>query len=351
LFPHYFHDKCAVFHSHWGSALTTILVPFLFSAIAGAILLRLAMSVLPAGFLGAAVTERSNHTQAARQLGGLALVPVILACLWIFGPAAGLAPHLLVALSLAALLLWIIGFLDDRHHLPESLRLASQLIASVIAVYGLGADFRIVPDILPLLPERVLLVAALIYFINLTNFMDGIDLMVVSGLGIPLALLAGFSLFGLMTGDTGILAAAIAGGLAGFALFNRPKAKLFLGDSGSLPLGLLSGIVFFKTAHDTAILTGLILPLFFIADATSTLFMRLAAGENILMAHSRHAYQVAKRSGWSVWSIIAGVALVNLLLGVCALMTMQPGWMNIPAAIIAIGAVTALLLYFRAGRQ
>ncbi len=90
--------------------------------------------------------------------------------------------------------------------------------------------------------ERGLLVLALVYFINLTNFMDGLDLMVVSGLGVPLALLAGFSAFGLAAMGTGNFAASIAGGLAGFALFNRPKARVFLGDSGSLPIGLLSGL-------------------------------------------------------------------------------------------------------------
>lgn len=330
--------------------MAVIIFSFVTTAVAGALLLALIMRALPSGFLGAAVTERSNHTQPARQLGGLALVPVTIASLWVFGPQAGLTLQFLLPVSFAAALLWIIGFLDDRHHLTETVRLASQLAAAALAVYGLGQDFRLLPELLPLLIERILLVLALVYFINLTNFMDGLDLMVVSGLGIPLVLLAGFSVFGLAALGLGTLAASIAGGLAGFAIFNRPKAQVFLGDSGSLPLGLLSGLAFFMAARDMSIWTGLLLPLFFIADATSTLLMRLAAGDNIFAAHSKHAYQVARRSGWPVWSIVFRVGVLNLVLGACALAVMHSGWLRFVAIAIALITVTWLLVWFRTAK-
>ncbi|MBZ9654277.1 glycoside hydrolase [Phyllobacterium lublinensis] len=330
--------------------MASIISSFLVTASASAILLAVIMRVLPAGFLAAAVTERSNHTQAARQLGGLALVPAILCSLWIFGPDNGLDRTFLVCASLASILLWVIGFLDDRHHLPESVRLISQLAASAIAIYGLGSNFRLLPELLPFLAERGLLVVALVYFINLTNFMDGLDLMVVSGLGVPLAILAGFSAFGLAAIGTGNLAASIAGGLAGFALFNRPKARVFLGDSGSLPLGLIGGLTCFLVARDTSIWVGLILPLFFIADATSTLLMRLAVGENIFAAHSKHAYQVAKRSGWSVWHVVLTVALLNIILGGCAFAAAQSGVTLVTGILLALFAVTLVLYRFRTGK-
>lgn len=327
--------------------MTAIIAPFLAAAVASVVLLAIIIRVLPANFLGAAVTERSNHTQAARQLGGLAIVPAIIASLWIFGLESGLNLQFLAAMAIATLVLWVTGFLDDRHHLPESIRLVSQLLASAIAIYGLGPDFRLLPELLPLFLERGLLVLALVYFINLTNFMDGLDLMVVSGLGIPLALLAGFSAFGLAAIGTGSLAASIAGGLAGFAVFNRPKALVFLGDSGSLPMGLLSGLAFFLAARDTSVWTGLILPLFFIADATSTLLMRLAAGENILAAHSKHAYQIARRSGWSVWQVVLSVGALNLVLGACAVASAQHGLPRMVGMPVAVIAATLLLYRFR----
>jgi UDP-N-acetylmuramyl pentapeptide phosphotransferase/UDP-N-acetylglucosamine-1-phosphate transferase len=327
--------------------LAAIISPFFVTAIASAVLLWIIMRVLPAGFLGAAINERSNHTQPARQLGGLAIIPAIIAALWIFGPAKGLNLPFLTATSLAAGILWIIGFFDDRHSLPEAIRLTAQLVASAVAVYGLGPDFRLLPDFLPFFVERALLVLALLYFINLTNFMDGLDLMVVSGLGIPLVWLAGFAAFGLAALGTGTLAAGIAGGLAGFAIFNRPRAKVFLGDSGSLPIGLLSGLAFFLAARDMSILTGFLLPLFFIADATSTLFMRLAARENLLAAHSKHAYQVAKRSGLSVWTVVLSAAALNLVLGACAFAAGQQGFLRAAGVAAALVAVTFVLYRFR----
>ena len=328
--------------------MAAIIASFLAAAVASAFLLAIITRALPANFLGAAITERSNHTQPARQLGGLAIVPVIIVSLWVFGPVSGLDLQFLSATTIAAVVLWVVGFLDDRHHLPETIRLASQLVASAVAVYGLGADFRLLPELLPFLLERGLLVLALVYFINLTNFMDGLDLMVVSGLGVPLSLLALFAVFGLAAFGTGSLAAPIAGSLAGFAIFNRPKASVFLGDSGSLPIGLLSGLAFFRLGHDLSVWAGLILPLFFIADATSTLFMRLAAGDNIFAAHSKHAYQVAKRSGWSVWDIVISAGVLNVILGACAIAAAQHGLFRAAAILMALIGVGFVLLRFRA---
>ncbi|MBA8876828.1 glycoside hydrolase [Phyllobacterium myrsinacearum] len=325
-----------------------ILSLVLAAAIGSALLLVVLIRLLPGHFLAAGINERSNHTQPARQLGGLAIVPVVVALLWLFGAQTGLEQRLLISVTIGALILWITGMLDDGHHLPESVRIVTQVIASCLCIYGLGPDFRLLPDFLPVLLERGLLVLALVYFINLTNFMDGLDLMVVSGMGIPLAFLAAFAVFGLTGMASGSIAAAIAGGLAGFAVFNRPKATVFLGDSGSLPLGLLCGLAFFMAARDMRIATGLILPLFFIADATTTLIKRLLEGDNIFAAHSKHAYQIAKRSGWSIWQVVLTVAALNIVLGICA---WAAGSTNIPVRLIgifvAVVCVAAVLLRFR----
>lgn len=327
-----------------------LLIPFLATTIGTAVLLAAIIRLLPPHFLGAAITERSNHTQPARQLGGLALIPAVLAGLWLFGPAAGLDASFLGTTTVAALLLWITGFLDDRRHLPESIRLVAQFAAAAVAVYGLAADFRLLPDLMPQLLERLILTLALVYFINLTNFMDGLDLMVVSGLGIPLALVASFAAFGLVAAGTGTLALCVAASLLGFAFFNRPKARVFLGDSGSLPIGLLSGLVFFLVARDMSIWAGMLLPLFFIGDATSTLVMRLKAGENILAAHSKHAYQLARRSGFSVWQIVTSVGAINIVLGMCALAAAQGGLIRLAGVLAGLIAVGLLLSGFRRGR-
>ena len=326
-----------------------LLISFLVSAVLCGIGLYLLNRLLPERFLAARMSSRSNHTTVARQIGGLALIPAIIATMLIFAPDLEINMHLAICLSASSLLLWIIGGLDDRFELSEIIRLGSQFIAAGLVVYGLGADFRLLPDFLPHWLEVGLIVVALMVAINVTNFMDGLDLMTAAGIGIPLAgigILAAAGLAGLESGGIGIIA---AGGLFGFALFNRPPAKIFLGDSGSLPLGLIAGTALLLLARETHIAVALILPLYYILDAGTTIVMRLSQGENILKAHSKHAYQTAKRSGWSVLKVVGHVALLNLILIACAmaLLSLDHIMTQFALLLVAIVATLVLLLDFR----
>jgi len=324
-------------------------ISFLFSAVLCSLGLVVLSRLLPPTFLAARMNARSNHSVAARQIGGLALIPAVLVTLLIFGTDLEIANRLLLCLVGASGLLWIVGGLDDRYELSEIIRLGSQLLAACIVLYGLGPDFRLLPDLLPHWLEAALIVLALLVAINVTNFMDGLDLMTVAGLGLPsagVALLAALSLAGMESGGLG---AVIAGALLGFAFFNRPPARIFLGDSGSLPLGLLTGTALLVLARETHIVVALILPLYYVLDAGSTIIMRLAQGENILKAHSKHAYQVAKRAGWSVLKVVGHVALLNLILIACAiaLLALDHLITRVAFLLVAVVATLMLLLDFR----
>jgi len=323
-----------------------LLITFLISAALCGIGLYLLNRLLPERFLAARMSSRSNHATLARQIGGLALIPAIIATLLIFAPDLEINSHLALCLTAASLLLWILGGLDDRYELSEIIRLGSQFAAAGLIVYGLGPDFRLLPELLPHWLEEVLIVVALVVSINVTNFMDGLDLMTAAGIGIPLAgigILAAVGLAGLESGGIGIIA---AGGVLGFALFNRPPATIFLGDSGSLPLGLITGTALILLARETHIAVALILPLYYILDAGTTIVMRLSQGENILKAHSKHAYQAAKRSGWSVLKVIGHVALLNVIL-IVALLTLDNTITQVAVLLVAIVATLVLLLDFR----
>ncbi|MEL4374243.1 glycosyltransferase family 4 protein [Brucella cytisi] len=326
-----------------------LLISFLVSAALCGIGLYLLDRLLPEHFLAARMSSRSNHTTVARQIGGLALVPAIIVTVLIFAPDLEISADLALCLSGASLLLWIVGGLDDRYELSEIIRLGSQFVAAGLVVYGLGPDFRLLPNLLPFWLEVMLIVFSLVIAINVTNFMDGLDLMTAAGIGIPLAgigILAALGLAGLESGGIGIIA---AGGVLGFALFNRPPATIFLGDSGSLPLGLITGTALILLARETHIAVALILPLYYILDAGTTIVMRLSQGENILKAHSKHAYQAAKRSGWSVLKVIGHVALLNVILVACAvaLLALDNTVTQIAFLLVAIVATLVLLLDFR----
>lgn len=327
-----------------GFAMLFLLIAFVVGALLSGLGLYVLSQLLPPDFLAARMNARSNHSVAARQIGGLAMIPAILVTLLIFGADLEVNSRLLLCLAGASLLLWIVGGLDDRFELSELIRLGSQLLAAGTVLYGFGTDFRLLPDLLPYWIEAALIVIALMATINVTNFMDGLDLMTAAGIGLPMAgiaLLAALHLAGLESGGIG---AAASGGILGFALFNRPPARIFLGDSGSLPLGLIAGTALILLARETHIAAAFILPLYYILDAGTTMLMRVIQGENILKAHSRHAYQTAKRAGWSVTKVVTHVALLNVILIVCAAVLIRFDHVLTQCALLLVALVAALIL-------
>lgn len=324
-------------------------VSFFASAILCGAGLYILSASLPRSFLAAAFNSRSNHSVPARQIGGLALIPTYLIILLTLGLDLGIPIELAICLSVASALLWIIGAIDDRFELPVFLRFGSQFIASGLVLYGLGPDFRLLSALLPHWFEATLIVIVLVAAINITNFMDGLDLMTVAGLGVPLVGVAILTMMRLSGVESGALAAIVAGGLLAFSFFNRPPASIFLGDSGSLPLGLLTGTALLLLARETHIAVALVLPLYYLLDAGTTIILRLIAKENILKAHSKHAYQVAKRSGWSVLKVVCHVGLLNIILIICAIAMVSFDHLlaQVIFLLVAIVAVLILLLDFR----
>lgn len=302
----------------------TILVLFFGCFLATAVLLAALDRLLPTGFLAAAVTARSNHAGPARQIGGIAAAPVAIVALAAAALAGIVDPVFAGAAAASSALLAVLGFVDDRRDLGASAKLAGQFAAAILLLWYLDPEFRALSGMVPLAVERVLLAVALVWWVNMTNFMDGLDLMMVAGIGVPHAILALAGAAGLVDAAPAVVSAGIAGSLLGFALFNLPPAKIFLGDSGSLALGLLSGAVVLQIAEQSP--WAALLPfVFFLADSVSTIAMRGARGEDVLGAHSAHAYQVARRAGRPVASIVAEVAAISIVASALAVVGLRWG--------------------------
>ena len=137
--------------------------------------------------------------------------------------------------------------------------------------------------------------------------------------------------------------------MLGFAPFNKPVAKLFLGDVGSLPIGLMLGWLLLMLAGNGHWAAALLLPLYYLADATITLLRRIAAGEPFWLAHRTHFYQRAGDRGFTVPQIVARVFVVNLLLAGLALLTVMAPAPSVSLIALVAGAalVSALLLGLR----
>ena len=201
---------------------------------------------------------------------------------------------------------------------------------------------------MPLLPralERALLLLGGVWFVNLVNFMDGIDWMTVAEV-VPIT--AGVALLGLIGAvppSAMLVALALLGAMIGFAPFNRPVARLFLGDVGSLPIGLLLGWLLMMLASRGHLAAALLLPLYYLADATITLARRLARREAVWQAHRTHFYQRATDGGFSVTEIVVRVFVLNLALATLALVSAIEPDLRVDLATLALGgALVAWLL-------
>jgi UDP-N-acetylmuramyl pentapeptide phosphotransferase/UDP-N-acetylglucosamine-1-phosphate transferase len=323
--------------------LVVFAVPF----IATALLCAAALPLLRRIFL-VAPGARSSHVQPTPQGGGLIVVPVALLAAWSALLAAGWRAHRFEWSLLAALIaLTALGCADDLKGLSARLRLAVQAAAAGLVLATLpAAPLTILEWAPPVLAGIILLVGAL-WFVNLTNFMDGLDLMSVAQF-VP-AFVTIFVLFLVDPGKPGaspIVAfscVAFAGALGGFALLNRPPARLFLGDSGSLPLGLLGASAALFAAGQYGIIVAGLPFLYYCADATLTLARRGLAGEKVWEAHKQHFYQRALQRGLSVRQIIARVAACNVALCVAALIARDAA-AGPHLAALAVGIVVVGLL-------
>lgn len=336
-----------------GGAAVLAAAILLACAAATAILIKLLHPLLVEYAL-ARPNARSSHTIPTPQGGGIAVVGVVAVAAFaadLSGLFGSSAPWLSAAIT-AALVLAATGALDDIRPLPVLPRLVLQFGAAALLVLQLPESARAVP-LLPLLIERALLIVGLVWFINLTNFMDGIDLMTVAEV-VPVAL--ALALLG-VTGAVSDLvpavpmALALAGALIGFAPFNRHVACLFLGDVGSLPIGALLGFMLILLACSGEIAAALILPLYYLADATLTLLRRWRRGERLSQAHRSHFYQHAVQRGFSVPAVTAHVLALNLVLAVLATASVLARDMvyDVVAVLLAVLATAILLMRFERG--
>lgn len=283
--------------------------------------------------------ERSSHDTPTPRGGGIAVMAVLIPA-WI---AAGLldGAHVPWPALGAALLLAAVSWRDDVRSLGILWRLSTQILAVAVGLATLEG-----PVFQGLLPEWLDALAAgflWLWFVNLYNFMDGIDGITsveTASIGGGAALVA----LGAGTGPAGAAAFGIvlAAAALGFLPWNWQRAKLFLGDVGSVPLGYLAGWLLLSLAAAGAWKAALILPLYYLADATITLLRRLKRGERVWRAHREHYYQRAVQSGMSHAAVVKAILAGNLALAGLALGA-ETG-LGLLALVMAV-TVAAILLY------
>jgi UDP-N-acetylmuramyl pentapeptide phosphotransferase/UDP-N-acetylglucosamine-1-phosphate transferase len=245
----------------------------------------------------------------------------------------------------ATVVLAVVSWIDDLRGLSPAARIVPQIAAVAAALAFWPADALVFQGWLPLWLDRVLAGLAWLWFLNLFNFMDGIDALAgteAASIGSGLALvtiLAGGPATALAYGLT------LAAAAGGFLLWNRPPARIFLGDVGSIPLGYLLGWLLLDAAAHGGWAVALILPAYYLADATLTLLRRLARGSNIFASHAEHFYQLAVRRRLSHGQAVRAVLLANLVLIALAIGAAHGEAL---AGLIGAAATVALLLRYLA---
>jgi UDP-N-acetylmuramyl pentapeptide phosphotransferase/UDP-N-acetylglucosamine-1-phosphate transferase len=313
-------------------------------------LLILALRPLLVRYLLARPNARSSHTIATPQGAGLAVMLSVLAgCalglfLWAPEPRPSLVPVLAIVVALT-----ILGALDDAHTLPVSWRLIGQTLASLVVVASLPEGFQLFPGLMPLVVERALMVLGTVWFVNAVNFLDGLDWMTVAQV-VPMTLgIAALEALGAVPATIGLLALALLGATLGFAIFNKHPAQVFLGDAGSMPIGLCLAfmLIFVAQAH---LVAALLLSLYTLADPTLTLFRRFFAREQIFSAHRTHFYQRAVGKGLSVPQVTARVFLLGLLLASLAIATVLARSLAADLLCLGVGLLATGLTLFALAR-
>jgi UDP-N-acetylmuramyl pentapeptide phosphotransferase/UDP-N-acetylglucosamine-1-phosphate transferase len=293
---------------------------------------------------------RSSHTVPTPQGAGVAVIAatlIVASAAIIFSPQHGDDILRLSMVAAAALGLAVVGIADDLRPIEAIPRLILQIAAVAAVIATLPGDMRIVPGV-PWWLDRAIILVGGVWLVNVVNFMDGLDWMIVAEIVPVSAGLAALGLLGALPDTATFVALALCGAVIGFAPFNKPVARLFLGDVGSLPMGLLIGWLLALLAGGGHLAAALLLPLYYLADATLTLFRRLAAGEKITQAHRTHFYQRARGGGFSVYRIVGSVFAVNIALVVLALTTVLKNSTVVDVLALAAGAILvgALLRLF-----
>jgi Fuc2NAc and GlcNAc transferase len=234
--------------------------------------------------------ERSSHRRPTPRGGGISFVvvaSVASALAWSARSSSASASLPLVAASLLALPLALVGFLDDRHNLPVSWRYGVQLATALVVILAsplVAPSFR-------LLPLLVLLLIAVTAVINFTNFMDGLDGLVAGCMAVAIAvaaikLVAPWPIW------------ALVGALMGFLLWNWSPAKVFMGDVGSTYLGVVFAVFVLQSSTWAEALALLLVATPLLGDACLCVPRRLMAGQPVFQAHRLHLFQRLHQAGW-----------------------------------------------------
>jgi Fuc2NAc and GlcNAc transferase len=277
--------------------------------------------------------ERSSHIRPTPKGGGVGIALAF--------AVAGMVSGLPLWMWLPLLALATVSFVNDLRGISPGPRLAAQFAAGVVTLGWAWLTGMVAWPGLLFVPALVFVAA----WANCYNFMDGINGMAgISGL-VAFACLTAFQVFGDVSRDMLPLTATILGALLGFLPFNVPRARLFMGDAGSILLGFFFGlcvVLLARTWTEFLVLSSFLFP--FYADESVTMAERLWRGESLLVPHRRHLYQfLANERGLAHWKISVGYGLIQFAVASAVVMASRYGvWAVLGVNLAGLGVWIAV---------
>jgi len=280
--------------------------------------------------------DRSSHSTPVPRGGGWAVIAILL-------PSLAAAAIFIdqdwrhVGLIIALLLLAGISWLDDRNHVSPAMRLSLHITAACLGSFSFPPENLLLNGLAPFWLDRTIMIIGWAWFINLYNFMDGIDgitgtetICIATGLCILL------SATGLNDPFVEFTTLILTGTCLGFLAHNWHPARIFLGDIGSVPLGFLCGFCLLTLATQGHLIAALIIPLYYLADSGITITKRALRGEKIWQAHRQHFYQQAAKALGRHDKVVMLILITNLGLIASAIVSVSQPWAGLSLGVLSV---------------
>jgi UDP-GlcNAc:undecaprenyl-phosphate GlcNAc-1-phosphate transferase len=297
-------------------------------------------------------------------LGGLAVFAGALVSGLLFIETTSRTQDRFVGILAGAVLITLVGAIDDRFDLHPAVKLLGQIVAAIIPVAsGVEVGNITLPFVGPIdfgSAGGPVTVVGLVAMMNVVNFSDGVD-----GLAAGVCAIAAvaFSIiaFDLDRSHAAILAACTAGAATGFLVHNFPPASIYMGDCGANLLGFLLGCIAVEGAVKTQAVLALVIPLVVLAvpflDTTFVVLKRLKYGRRVYIADANHFHHRFSRIGFSERRTVVYLYVWTLLLGGFAVSLrfipysdnhghLHAGWSALVAGLaLLVAAASAYLVY------
>ncbi|MFL2780606.1 MAG: MraY family glycosyltransferase [Rhodospirillales bacterium] len=285
--------------------------------------------------------ERSSHRKPIPKGGGIVVTGAALIALFFIFNSRG---DTYLPLIIGALILAVISWIDDLKDLPASLRLTTQFISVTFVLLTMSPSEPYFRGIIPNWLELVVIAFIWVWFINIFNFMDGIDgITAVETISIGMGLFLIILICGGRS-EVGLSGLVLAASALGFMWWNWSPSQLFLGDVGSIPLGFIIGWLLLQILPTPLWLISVIIPLYYLSDATITLIIRCLNREKFWLPHRKHFYQLATSRGLSHAHIASTILILNVCLIGWAWLSLEFPYISIFCASLC---VLLTLFYFR----